>query len=1779
MKQYFKLFLFFWLLTEYQKIFVNAYLKSISTCVIIDNQCIYNQLAISNSYCYEENTFRIYKTNIQNKQLKRRENNYIDKKKKKINNNINSFKSEQFKYYKKNDRSIYNVKKYENKFLSANKNNVNNTVLQYHSKINHTNNAPLSLNKEISNKSFHKKVILENFDINNDDKKSDIDNYQEPIRVKLMPRTTGLEDYSSVLCKIEYDNFSKRGIYLFDNNNRLINNTSIPIKTIYICQKDNSTSCHLPKENGFYLSTFQNREVIELSGLQNADTILQSIKPEDGYSFINAELLPKTSNKYERDIISCKYNTLKKEVLCNIEDGSNGSYYIQKKSNNKTGIIECSKGKCLLKNNILNGFYVNSAASSMNNTLIYCYNNNCSFKIAKNDQYYIGIQQDNNVMIECNNNKCFYNKLIEEGYYINSGTSIEDNDKPLIYCDSIHLCNSINILYYKNSYFISKAHTGHLISCKNDTYCKEDKSLANIGYYINGSQDIITSNPKLIYCSDEKANSNNIECKEVDITNTNKNEYFISGKQGYLITYKIVDVNKYALIHTHPEEGYFLNNNINNNTFPLIYCKGAKNSTLAISCQPTTSNNGYYLMQSSKVNINENLFSQLIFCENSKCQNKDPFKGYYIYALDSKQIISCNGRQCSLEKPDDCQATITPKFYIAGNCCIYQSQLSLITKSFNITNTINNGMEFKNFSIPLQSESTSKYAYFEVKFSEFPGMTVNPGSLYKVSNYSITYFPYDGYFILNSNNEQLLSLNTTITKYDINTMKIFNCNSSTESCIEEKECLESKFILYEPLKLGMKCTNSTLDVLTTKGSYLDDTNNSVIRCNDNKECKSLTVSAITNSTLYEFNTNIENCYLLNSGYKNTTDLLIKCNRTACELFEPQKGYYFDCEAKKIINYQNIKDFYYVNNTMDYPTYYINKGALTPSENLITCTKNNCIPTLPATGYYLSHNNNSIIHCKNSFECTEESLKEGYYPDANSFVNGTNYIIHCALNSINNMNCYKEKANDGYYISIYNNTLINCINNDNTCNTISNKPGIYVSALLKNTITSNKLTSRDLPTNLNQKDRNLINCTNTECNQLSEKELMAIPICEFSNNKCFISTRYSSLQMDINLITQGGYCTNYYHSQLYFATDSINTSYDINKDYNELFDNININCIEASSVYRSYYYTIENIIYNIDDNQISQKLDNGLYFIDTQNHTLLNSNNIKLYNEDSIELYECNGEYCKILKNISSVFYFVDVNKHMFMFDPSYNKFFFPQNNNITCTRQDQNICKVSIDDNNEEFCIDTSGQLVFLQNQTTKSTRQCVMMEYTDSEAYVFSKNLYRLSSYSAKLIEEKGYYLINNNTRITAEFKDFNDPSQLIILYGCNENHCDEYKPNEGVYYYDNIMKSLFKYENNIWSKATISGYANISLYPGYTHVFKFDVDNDSAIIKSKGLMNGIFYTIDQKMFQCDLNKECREIEDTGYVMTSSGNIYYCEYNSKATTQKVYEDTSLESSNKGYRNILSSCIKQKCNVGEYYYLKNNYYQCLRDSIFSLMKMEQCIDYIDVKDIKENHSDIASTEGFGKYIIHFPLMDQENYPENIKYMNYLITVHNNSTAEDSYVSSDYLSSISGVFSNCRYDLETATMVFDLICINNYVSSAKQLEKQNEELLNKKDNSIAKGSMSKYDISGIISFLKKRKNNNDENVEDSDGDEYKNDSSIETNIKDKNIKFLEEFDISYKKNSDLFICSTKKYGYTECQKDKNNPNKCVPSKAIFNYKLSKDSIYIILLWLIVKILYI
>jgi len=141
--------------------------------------------------------------------------------------------------------------------------------------------------------------------------------------------------------------------------------------------------------------------------------------------------------------------------------------------------------------------------------------------------------------------------------------------------------------------------------------------------------------------------------------------------------------------------------------------------------------------------------------------------------------------------------------------------------------------------------------------------------------------------------------------------------------------------------------------------------------------------------------------------------------------------------------------------------------------------------------------------------------------------------------------------------------------------------------------------------------------------------------------------------------------------------------------------------------------------------------------------------------------------------------------------------------------------------------------------------------------------------------------------------------------------------------------------------------------------------------------------------------------ISDTDYYFTNQGEIYYC----------VYDSEKLEA---------TECVKQSCVSGQYYYISESYYRCEVSSVLVPVTSRYC-------SFNEN------------VIINFPLILAEELPDKIKLAVESIEKNNNSTAVPYIRGKNYIKSVSGVFTNCTYNVEETKSKFDLLCVNNYVT--------------------------------------------------------------------------------------------------------------------------------------------
>jgi hypothetical protein len=330
---------------------------------------------------------------------------------------------------------------------------------------------------------------------------------------------------------------------------------------------------------------------------------------------------------------------------------------------------------------------------------------------------------------------------------------------------------------------------------------------------------------------------------------------------------------------------------------------------------------------------------------------------------------------------------------------------------------------------------------------------------------------------------------------------------------------------------------------------------------------------------------------------------------------------------------------------------------------------------------------------------------------------------------------------------------------------------------------------------------------------------------------------------------------------------------------------------------------------------------------------------------------------------------------------------------------------------NHEFCITYKGEIVLATtNIKSRETGECYRAPNIDSYIYGFSKqHLYSMNLYAAELVNKSGYYIVSLYSNSTVVTKDYRNKYGSLIVYGCIDTNCRVYEPDEDTYYYDAQAKLLLRYKNGIWNIPNTSGYAFISIDPKNTYIYKFTKNSEEFTIQAMANY-GYYYTVDNEMYVCDRNYgECMPIDESGYYFTNSGEIYFC----------IYDSEGLEA---------TECTKQICESGQYYYIDDSYYRCDRNSILTPILSRFC-------SRREN------------VVINFPLALTEVLPDNVHRAVKDIGKRNNSTAIIKRRKKNNLDVISGIFTNCIYDVEEKKSTFDLVCINNYVT----LDRESDEI--------------------------------------------------------------------------------------------------------------------------------
>jgi len=1032
--------------------------------------------------------------------------------------------------------------------------------------------------------------------------------------------------------------------------------------------------------------------------------------------------------------------------------------------------------------------------------------------------------------------------------------------------------------------------------------------------------------------------------------------------------------------------GFYLSYNKEQDTYGVISCD---NTSPKVKCNPYILHSqfdGYY----RNADVSTKTDYPLIKCKDSNCVSlkigKDILPGYYVDMTEgTANILVCNENSCVVDS-NSVYGGEDNDNRVNGN---YLYDISLGLKLLINQNADEDKDESKYSEV---SSSEDLYYYIEVDSNKgFPSVTTNNlTTLFKVSKFYIARVITNGVKFVDAQNK-VTDSGTPGTE------TLYTCSKTKKTCSAGKTCIVGTYLLDVENKMAYECNSRGQIVQVTEDGYYVDSSNGnskrpVIRCVA-KQCESVTSTS----------------YYKNAGSDSSTNPLIYCNGITCNSATGSSGYYLGVKEENenvgIIKCTSPTSCEEISSNGIKKTehYYLNSGNDKIQKPIIKCKNKTCATVKASEGYYITNDNSILILCENSVSCTTVNAAVGYYNAAN--VDSGKKIIECT--ALSNINCEIKDANVGYYVAKTPNILINCILTP--CKAIYVTNGTYRSATTQ--IISSKRDSipdeGDEVANLGRATTsvvyNIITCSTTGCTELTTSELLSIPVCNFNNNKCFINNKVTISTSTVSAISAGSYCTNSDRSVIYFATDTVVIDPYIIDGTTSIYTytTTTTNCIEALDKYDENYYTVGSSIYKVADNSIIQVVATGYYFINVESNTLVGGNNIEKYNDENVKLFKCNDSSCSIVDKPETITYYADVNKKIIQYNPNSDSYTFAYDKDITCIYAN-NKCTPRSDIKNREFCITYKGEIVLVTNDIkSRETGECYKADTMNSNIYGLSQYMYAMNAFSAERIVDTAYYVVSLSTNNTATIRDYDSRNNSVRIYGCIESKCKIIEPQEDIYYYDSISHYMFRYRDNKWHSPQSSGYALVSTDPNDVYVNRFSVSNNRTTIDGK-VKTGYYYTIDSEMYECDQDKyQCEKIDNNGFYFTVSGEIYQC----------IYDSEGLEA---------TECVKKNCLIGQYYYINSKYYYCGSGYMLNLVTDKTC-EYDD------------------RVIINYPVAFSEAYPENIKNAVENVALINNSTAAVTNINNKYITSVSGVFTNCTYTVEEKESEFDLVCINNFVS--------------------------------------------------------------------------------------------------------------------------------------------
>ncbi|KAG4098177.1 hypothetical protein H8356DRAFT_1424886 [Neocallimastix lanati (nom. inval.)] len=1342
-----------------------------------------------------------------------------------------------------------------------------------------------------------------------------------------------------------------------------------------------------------------------------------SLSYNEGIFLNAANLLDKT--KSSEQLIVCSSTGCIGKEISSTDTNNHANYFVDGLTKK---LIQCSGTtdvSCeIVMNNISNKYYLDYATPS----------SSCS----------MGSSFCSANVIYCNNSsRCVSSLITSESYFIDG-----DSAENLIICntfDSKFLCTTVPASNL-NNYYINSGSNGEypLIYCGDSTTtsCAEKKASTS-GYYIPDIGTFITSSP---YNLD--FNGHLISCSSTDHC---------------------------EIIYDAFNEGYYINAGVDNTNKPLIYLDNGSN---LISEQYPNDKDSYYVDSSSSIS---NSFTHLIYCSTlNNCTSFDPEDGYFLnsgsFDGETNVIISCDKTGCKFDSNVQLCTVEEEKILKPGNYCYRKKEgsdtdINFVIKEFAI-NSEDISDDNKNITY---TTSFPVYHYIPVSPNNFPGINKFMSTLFEVKSNSITRVNSNGIYIINNKNEKVDSIN-------YNGLTLYICSSYTQLCTPYQSCKRETYLYDETSGKGYYCFGTNLSVISEAGYYIDysyvDRNGktpSIIKCQSTGNCERFTPKTNTyfiNSGFDNYSKALIHCengscttQEATPGYYvaefNQSGVINCVTRISCKLSPLRYNYYINSGSDKSI-YPIIYCIKGVkcNSKRAYSGYYL---VHENNDLIINCkSSNSCLLEKASAGYYYNAANHdvvaadveTVIKCYSSsytdkIICNSERKNEGFY----LWKNNNNVLIDCmgsrcktivvdtgvfhSASNVKKSNLVSSKGRDEYNEDDenllvnhkerfdYDDDLDNINKKDENINEeVKNIHEKYNELNMEESNNLNDLPENELNERTNsesEKEVQLSSRTNTEdivstiiicnkgiCNELTVEELKTIPICSYIDDLCYVDNSGTNAQTDrINVVASGEFCTDNSRSTLYFALETI-------VEYNDVISGVlstskipSKNCIKVSSQYSNNFFTIGNNIYRVDQGLIKQITDVGYYFINISKNELIHGNDIKEYNKSDVLLYKCDGNSCRIMDKPESNTYYSDVSKRIIKYSVEEDKYFYLNARENICTFF-ENTCTPKYDISENDFCLTAEGNLVVAGEKIkSRETGKCYMSSVINENVLAYSSNsvLYLLNSNAAIQLTTTGYYFAENNKYYSAEYRTFNDTRAGVTLYGCFNNACKVYEPQPNIYYFDMLTNYLIQKKDKVWISPNNVGYIYASVNPNEECIFSYIISSSRELLLAKTNKNGWYYTIDKKMYKCNNNNGgCTEIDDTAYVLTVDYVLYYCVVDSEG------EETE--------------CFRKTCNIGEIYYIENQYYKCVSGSYYEPIRSKTC-EYDEV------------------VIINFPLIYSEFFPTSVYKTINNIAKNNKYLPTEKKRRSD-LEVIQGVFTNCTYNSLGEYTEYDQICMANYV---------------------------------------------------------------------------------------------------------------------------------------------